>query len=150
MDTMIIGIYCLCDDLLRRRGHRDDKQSRVSEAEIMTIGLVASYFFGGNYTLARWMWYEHNYIGYNLSKGCFSKRLHRVGERFMTLFGKLGECAKQSQTSDTYVLDSFPVAVCDNIRISRSHLYQGEILSWLYCQQTAVFLWATPACADHH
>jgi hypothetical protein len=126
MDTMIIGIYCLCDDLLRRRGHRDDKQSRVSEAEIMTIGLVASYFFSGNYTLARWMLYEHNYIGYDLSKGCFSKRLHRVRERFMTLFGELGECAKQSQTSDTYVLDSFPVAVCDNIRISRSRLYQGE------------------------
>jgi len=28
--------------------------------------------------------------------------------------------------SQEYCLDSFPIPICDNIRIKRAHLYQGE------------------------
>lgn len=126
MDTMIIGMYCVCDDLLRSQGHQEDKQRRLSDAEVMTIALVASYYYGGNYTMARWMLTEQKYIGNPLSKGCYSKRLHRVRNSFLTLFSHLASCATAQQTAATYVLDSFPIAVCDNIRIRRCRLYHGE------------------------
>jgi hypothetical protein len=49
MDDTIITIYCLCDDFLKAMCHRrDDPQSRLSTAEVMTIPLVASTY------LLRW------------------------------------------------------------------------------------------------
>lgn len=123
MDTLIIGIYCLCDDLLKSQGHRENAQRKVSDAEVMTIALVASYYYGGNYTHARWMLQEQRYIYTGLSKGCYSKRLHGVRDQFLTLFRYL---ATLQPANTTYVVDSFPIAVCDNIRIRRCRLYQGE------------------------
>jgi hypothetical protein len=45
MDTCIVLIYCLCDDLLKWQHHRDDPQCVLSDAEIMTIGIVAALAF---------------------------------------------------------------------------------------------------------
>jgi hypothetical protein len=53
MDTCIVLIYCLCDDLLKWQHHRDDPQCVLSDAEIMTIAIVAARYFGGNQALSR-------------------------------------------------------------------------------------------------
>ncbi len=42
MDEQIVTIYCLCDDLLRAMHYVDDKQRRMSDAEVVTTGLVLS------------------------------------------------------------------------------------------------------------
>ena len=123
MDTMIIGIYCLCDDYLKSQGHQENKQRQLSDAEVMTIALVASYYYGGNYSQARWMLQEYGYIRMKVSKGCYSKRLHRVRDEFLTLFRSI---ASLQPPSPTYIIDSFPIVACDNIRIRRCSLYQGE------------------------
>jgi hypothetical protein len=49
MDSRIIFVYCLCDDLLKTLGHREDPQCRVSDAEILTVALVAALDFGGRF-----------------------------------------------------------------------------------------------------
>lgn len=127
MDTQIIGMYCVCDELLRWQGHRESERYGLRDAEVMTIALVASCYFGGNYTLARWMLYEQGYILTTVSKGYYSKRLHRVRTVFLVLFAWLAEGFKTTQVEQTYILDSFPVVACDNIRIRRCRLYQDEI-----------------------
>ena len=38
----------------------------------------------------------------------------------------LGELFKQLNSDSVYVIDSFPIAACDNIRIPRARLYQEE------------------------
>lgn len=52
MDTQIILIYCLCDDLLKAMDHRDDPQCRMSGTEVMTVALVAALHYRGNFALA--------------------------------------------------------------------------------------------------
>ncbi len=48
MDVTITTIYCLCDDFVKAMNHLpDDPQARLSTAEVMTIPLAASTFFGG-------------------------------------------------------------------------------------------------------
>lgn len=44
MDTRIIAIYCLCDDLLRVMRYRDDRQCQMSSAEVMTTAIVAALY----------------------------------------------------------------------------------------------------------
>jgi hypothetical protein len=43
----------------------------------------------------------------------------------LSLFEVLGAVWKQLNTESVYSIDSFPIAVCDNIRICRSKLYDG-------------------------
>jgi Transposase DDE domain len=53
--------------------------------------------------------------------------LHRIGDLFLTLFHLLGETWKELNEQSIYVLDSFPIASCDNYRIYRSKRYRGEV-----------------------
>lgn len=126
METQIVISYCLCDDLLKALHHYQDPQCKMSDAEIMTTALVAALFFSGNLATASRFLYEQRYIPTMLSKSRFNRRWHRLAHTFLILFNLLGEAWKQLNSDATYVLDSFPVAACDNYRISRCKLYHGE------------------------
>ena len=63
MDTQIVATFCLCDDMLKAFHHSENSQCQISDAEIMTIALVASLFLGGNYTSARLFMFQHGYVG---------------------------------------------------------------------------------------
>lgn len=61
-----------------------------------------------------------------LEKSAFNRRLHRLATTLSVLFYYLADFFKTLNLSSEYLIDSFPVAVCDNIRISRSRLVEGE------------------------
>ena len=46
MDTQIVAVYCLCDDLLKALCQSEDAQRQMSDAEVMTTAIVAAPFFG--------------------------------------------------------------------------------------------------------
>jgi hypothetical protein len=127
MDSQIIAVYCLCDDMLKGLHHYEDPQSQMSDAEVMTTALVAALDFGGNLEKSRAHLQEYGYIPNMLKKSRFNRRLHRIAGLFLTLFSLLGEIWKELNASSIYIVDSFPVAACDNYRICRSHLYRGEV-----------------------
>ncbi len=126
MDEKIIATFCLCDDLLKAIHHREDPQCQMNDAEVMTTALVAALFFRGNHESARAMLKQHGYIPHMLSKSRFSRRLHRMKDIFVILFDLLGQTWKTLNVDSIYVIDSFPIAVCDNIRIRRSKIYGDE------------------------
>ncbi len=49
MDTQIIAIFCLCDDMLKALLYRDDPQSQITAAEVITTAILAALRFGGNF-----------------------------------------------------------------------------------------------------
>ncbi len=126
MDTTIIATYCLCDDLLRALHHQEDPQRRMHDAEVMTVAFVAVLHFRGNFESARSMLKTHGYIPYMLSRSRFLRRLYQIKELFLLFFQTLGELWKDLNISSIYSLDSFPIAVCDNIRIRRAKIYTTE------------------------
>lgn len=126
MDDKIVATFCLCDDLLKAIHHHMDKQCQMNDAEVMTTALVAALFFRGKHESARALLKEYGYIPQMLSKSRFSRRLHRIKDLFIILFHLLGNIWKTLNTDAIYVMDSFPVAVCDNIRIPRAKIYSTE------------------------
>lgn len=126
MDTQIIAIYCLCDDLLQALGHKDDSQCQMSGAEVMTVAIVAALHYGGNFATARQMLHEQGYMPRMLSASRLNRRLHRIKPLFLSLFAVLAEQFKQWNHESVYALDTFPIAACDNYRIRRSRRYRGE------------------------
>ena len=126
MDTQIVAVFCLIDDMLKALHHYEDPQTTMSDAEVMTTAIIAALYFGGNYTHARNLLGSQGYISRMLSKSRFSRRLHRIKPLFVTLFSMLGEHWKALNTNSIYSIDTFPIPVCDNYRIRRARLYQGE------------------------
>lgn len=126
MDDKIIATFCLCDDLLKAMQHQENRQCQMNDAEIMTTACIASLFFRGNHESARAMLKQHGYIPHMVSKSRFNRRLHRIKEIFIILFNLLGKTWKMLNTDAIYVIDSLPIAVCDNIRIRRSKIYSDE------------------------
>jgi hypothetical protein len=126
MDTRIVAVYCLCDDMLKALHHKNDHQCRMTDAEVMTTAIIAALDYGGNLEKARWMLAKEGYIPQMLSRSRFNRRWHRMAGLFLTLFDLLGETWKQLNSHSIYVIDSFPVSVCDNYRIQRCHIYQDK------------------------
>jgi hypothetical protein len=131
VEDTIVTIYCLCADLLCAMQHRDDPQTQLSTAEVMTVPLLAAACFGGNLNQSRRFLHEQGYCPQMLSESRLNRRLHALPlEVWYTLFALLAEVFKSHNKEHTYVIDSLPVPVCDNIRIRRCHLrchlFQGE------------------------
>lgn len=126
MDDKIVTTFCLCDDLLKAIHHQEDRQCQMNDAEIMTTALIAALCFRGNHESARAMLKQYGYIPHMLSKSRFSRRLHRIKALFLIFFDFLGKIWKALNPNAIYVIDSFPIAVCDNIRIRRSKIYSTE------------------------
>ncbi|MDP9411732.1 MAG: IS982 family transposase [Actinomycetota bacterium] len=131
MDDTIITTYYLCDEFLKAIGHHDDQQVRLSTAEVMTIPLVACAFFSGNLEASRSFLDEYGYIPKAISKSRFNRRLHAIDSSvWEALFALLAEVFKErggeGDRGREYVVDSLPVAVCDNIRIKRCRIYPRD------------------------
>src|SRR5512147_2845058 len=60
VDGQLVAIYCLCDDLLKALHHREDRQRRMSDAEVMTTASVAALHFAANLERAlAWLTMTH-------------------------------------------------------------------------------------------
>ncbi len=125
-EDKIIGIYCIVDDILKGIGHREDIRRRVSDAELITTALVSALYFGGHLDNGRGFMKMTKLVPGMLDKSRFNRRLHNVGELVFSIFWQIGHHLKSIAGASDYVIDSFPVAVCDNIRISRCKLLKGK------------------------
>ena len=120
-----IAIYVILDDMLQTIDHREDARRSVNDSLVLTTALIAAWYFGGNWTTALHYMRAHH-CPQMLSSSRFNRRLHAIADLAAYCFRLLGWVFKQANTRQRYILDTFPVKVCHNIRISRSHLLQGE------------------------
>lgn len=89
----------------------------MNDAEIITTVICAAMFFNGNHSKACSYMKDHRLISNMLEKSRFNWRLHSVSMLINDLFHQVGMVLKQISDSTEYLLDSFPVPICDNIRI---------------------------------
>lgn len=126
LQDKVIGIYCLTDDILKGIRHYEDRQRKVSDSEIITTALVSALYFKGNQSHAISYMRSHQMVPCMIGKSGFTKRLHMVQPLLLWLFSEMGRLFKYICSEMEYIIDSFPLRVCHNIRISRSKLLQGE------------------------
>jgi len=126
MDDQILAIYCVCHDFLKALHHREEGQPKMTAAEVMTTALVARLFCGGNFEHARALLGTSQYMPMRLSRSRFNRRVYQLQHLFVTRFDLLGQTWKELNGESVYIIDSFPVAVCDNYRMPHAHIYHQE------------------------
>jgi hypothetical protein len=122
MELEIIAIYCWIELILNQLAIKDDQR-----AEVITTAIIAAKFFSGNFEKARIFLKEHGYIPKMLSKSRLNRRLHSLGAEVISDIQKIiGGIFKEANPTQEYAVDSFPVPVCENIRIFHSKIYTDE------------------------
>jgi hypothetical protein len=122
-----IAIYSFLDDLLKAMNHPVDTRQQVSDAQIITVAVVAALHFGGNFEKANLVLSELKWFSKRLSRSRFSRRLRLLQDLLQIIFHRVGAHFKDLNCNSHYLLDSFPVAVCDNIRINRCRLTKEAV-----------------------
>lgn len=118
-------IYCFVDDFLKKIKPLDDKQRRFTDAQVITTAIIAAKKFYGNYASA--LDFLASYEGfYRIDRGIFSMRLKRLEATIRLIFNHLSQTIKELNLSQEYIIDTFPVSVCRNIRIPYCKLIKGE------------------------
>ena len=146
MPDKIISIYCFFDELLKAMHHKDDKQARLSTAEVMTVALVAAEFFVGNQQKALDFLTSHGYIK-PFSKSRFNRRLHALPEDLWQLaLYVLAQAHQQINPENRFIVDTFPVPVCRTIRIKRCKIYKDIKAHRGWCASKKEYLYGLKVC----
>lgn len=127
MEVETIIAYVVCDDTLKNMNIKNDPQSRMSNAEIMTTVIIAALEFSGNIEKARKALKLHRYIPNMLSKSQFNRRLHAINKDIwqavlIVLYTEFGNHGMEN----TFIVDSFPVPTTKLARKQRSKLYSND------------------------
>jgi len=125
-EDKIIAIYCFVDDLLKGTGRQEDIRRKVSDSEIITSAIVSALYFGGHLENGRHFMKMTGLSPLMLDKSRFNRRLHALSDLLFQLFFQIGQYLKTVAGASDYGVDSFPVAICDNIRIKRCKILKGE------------------------
>ena len=125
MKDKTIAIYVFIDDLLIKIGHKEPVSRTVFNSQIITTAIVAGMFFNGHMENA--ISFTSSLFTKTLGKSRFNRRLHAIYELIITMFFRIAEAVKRINISSEYTIDSFPVSVCEKIRIWRSKIITGEI-----------------------
>jgi len=73
MESEVIAAYVVCDDTIKNLKFRENKQSTMGTAEIMTTSIVAAIMFSGNIEKTRRTLKDKRYFPNMLSKIQFNK-----------------------------------------------------------------------------
>jgi hypothetical protein len=125
MIDQVIAIYTIIDDALKLMRHNEDPRRTFSDAEVITTGLVASRFFGGHLNHARAFLHDTGLMPQMLGESRFNRRWHACADLVQQLVESFGLAIKVANQGQQYLLDSFPLALCHNVRISRCRLVTG-------------------------
>lgn len=125
LQDKVIAIYCLVDDLLKEMNHKEHKSRSFNDGQVITTALVSALYFRGNQSMAL-DYMDSHIFDRVLKKSGFTKRLHKLKEVLMFILLRIGRVFKYIRCEMEYVIDSFPVKVCHNIRISRCKIFRDE------------------------
>lgn len=118
------ALYTLISNFLIVLDNKENEQCQMSDGEVILAYIVSFYAHCGNYTKALWSLKQNKAIKNVLSLSRFSRRLKRLKPTIRQIFYLMSEMAKQN--CSVFQIDSFPVKVCHNIRISRCNIVNDE------------------------
>jgi hypothetical protein len=119
-------MYVFFDDILKSINHKESDSRKTTDSEIITVVLTAAQYFGGNIEKAISFVRSTGLMPQMLGKSRFNRRMHQIGELLSQLFFYVGQTVTELNLETTYCIDSFPVSVCQNIRIPRCRIVKGE------------------------
>ncbi len=145
-DTTIVAVYVVLDDLLRAVGHRSHCLARVTDAEVLTVAVVAACRFGNHHERALCVLRGMGYIPHALSVSRCNRRAHALVAQLAFAFDALAEVFAQGTA---FVVDSLPVPACRYVRGGRCRkVTGGGYVGHCVAKQERLFGWRLHLLCD--
>ena len=125
-DQAIIAVYVVIDDLFKHFGHRDHHLAHLTDAEVLTIAVVAALDFHNHHARALEMLTKLGYLSGTLSTSRFNRRLHALSDWCELTLDTMSDLFRHRAV---YLIDSFPLPVCRRVRADRC----GKVSGADYC-----------------
>jgi hypothetical protein len=122
-EQIIVTVYVMIDDLLKACEHQSHPLAQVSDAEVLTVAVVAAAYFQNHQERTLWLMHHLGYLSGKLSSSRFNRRLHQLGDWLAAVLLVLGEVFRQGTV---YVIDSLPLPVCRRVRARRCRKVRGK------------------------
>jgi hypothetical protein len=122
-DDVIVTTYVIIAEVLRHADHRDHVLAQVSDAEVLTVAVIAAGYFQNHHARALQVMQGMGYLSGGLSASRFNRRVHALAtwlEGILTLLGEL------FATGEVFILDSLPLPVCRRVRARRCRKVRGR------------------------
>lgn len=127
MEEEIISIFCICDDYIQSVRHQDWHNVKITTSEVLLTILTSMRFFYGNIERSRVFLRDHGYIKNMISKSALNRRIHKIPKEWWINIAKFAPSwSKYHIMEGHYLVDSFPVSICRNIRSYRCKIYQDR------------------------
>lgn len=138
-DDLIVTTFVVIDELMRLAGHRDHVLAGVSDAEVLTVAVVAAASFQNHHARALQVMLGMRYLSGRLSASRFNRRLHALADWFGLALATLGDLFA---SGEAFVLDSLPVPVCRRVRARRCRKVRGrEYCGYCAAKREKFFGW---------
>src|SRR5713226_1039168 len=122
----IITVFVVVEDVMQSLGHQSHKLAQVSDAEVLTVAIVAAQYFQNHHERALCLMQQTGYLSKPLSVSRFNRRVHALAEWLPFIADTLAALFTQG---DVFVIDSMPIPVCKRKRARRCRKVRGRI----YC-----------------
>ena len=121
-EDLVVTAYVVIADVLAAAGHRAHPLAGVTDAEVLTVAVVAVACFQNHQAVALAVMHR-GYLSGRLSASRFNRRLHALGPWLEALLEVLGALFAGGEV---FVLDSLPVPVCRRVRARRCRKVRGK------------------------
>lgn len=138
-DGLIVAVYVVIDDVMRALGHRSHPAAHLSDAEVLTVAVVAAKSFQNHHERALRVLTGMGYLSGRLSVSRFNRRVHALAGWFRLIVEALGAACAQGEAS---LIDSRPLPVCRRVRARRCRKVRGaEYCGYCAAEREQVFGW---------
>ncbi len=121
-DDFIVPVYVVIDSVMQALDHRTHCLAHISDAEVLTVAVVAARYFQNHHERALQVMQGMGYLSGKLSTSRFNRRLHALGAWFRLILETLGALFAQGEA---FLIDSMPVPVCRRARARRCRTVRG-------------------------
>jgi hypothetical protein len=126
-DDCIVTTVVVLDKTMGTLGHRDQVLARASDAEVLTVAVVAAQYFPNHLERALPVMHLGRDLSGPLSVSRFNRRRHRLRDRPALRLATLGAVFAQGEVFlSASMIESMPVPVCRRARARRWRQRRGN------------------------
>jgi len=126
-DALIVTIYVMIDDTMKTLGQQSHCLAGLSDAEVLTIAVLAARYYGNHHARAVGQLAGSAYFPRTISPSRFNRRLHALADWLDLFLDLLGDVVVRGQAAICdFVIDSLPLPVCRRVRAWRCRKVRGR------------------------
>ena len=126
MEDEAIFIYCLADCIVKSTYISDHPQSQMTQAEIITFVMISALYYRCNYAITNKVVTCFKYFKHPISHSRLIRRIHQIPHFIWQVMFILCKMVLKAEKSKKFIIDSFPVAACQNNKIFRCKLFTSD------------------------